>query len=256
MTLARLSEAVTRARSHSCPCFGAARGRRWSVVRRGRRGAMQRAGTVASLVLLCGCIISTASVRAPAPPSAESLQPLGRTVTFDVCPPRRGRAAATELGRREPAYRIARALERVGIEASLVPTPGSPARFTVTELEESKHDWSMVLSLLTFSIVPGYFVERDTLDVDIASPAAPNVVEHLRYQRQVSYFAWAPLIVHPDYVGTVVAAWMSAEAEDGGAENMMLRFAADLRDRVALDGPDVAWSEAYGVACSGRAGRR
>ncbi len=214
----------------------------------------RRAAMAASMVLLSGCIISTASVRAPAPPPPESLEPLGRSVTFDVCPPpRRGRPAGGELERRESAYRIARALDRAGIEASLVPSPGSPARFTVTELEESKHDWSMVLSLLTFSIVPGYFAERDTLDVNIASPT--NGVEHLRYQRQVSYYAWAPLIVHPDYIGTVVAAWMSAEAEDGGAENMMRRFAADVRDRLALDDPAVPWSEANGVACPSRAKR-
>ena len=57
---------------------------------------------------------------------------------------------------------------------------------------------SAVLSFLTLSVVPGYVVERKTLNVDIVGRRGATL--HLQYQARTTLLIWLPLIVAPDII--------------------------------------------------------
>lgn len=212
-------------------------------------------------MLASGClVIGVAQVKAPERLPQEGLPPLSQPVSFDVCIPARSwptqdTPAQRESSRRRLGDRIAGALARASVVAELTSTPGRPVRFTVTEREETDHEWSMVLSGVTFSLLPGYMVERRTLDVELSrldssQPGKTGMTEHLRYGSATRAYFWAPLIVYPDFIWSPVAGWSSSRYEDGGFERTIARLADDLRDRLGRGGPEASPSELVGVACS------
>jgi hypothetical protein len=150
-------------------------------------------------------------------------------------------------------------LSRAGVQADLVSGPGRPAHFTVTQRDrEYEHEWSMFLSMFTFSVIPGYLAERYNVEVDIAwrNPATGEMREHLVYERGVDAFVWAPFIVHPDFIGSINGAWESARYKDiyknaanAGFEGAILRLADDLRIRFGRGGLDGPPSAVVGVTC-------
>ena len=67
--------------------------------------------------------------------------------------------------------------------------------FTVTLSDTNPFDsGSTWLSLFTFSLVPGYSVGRETLDVDLAEPGAEQLPkkEHLQYESRETFFSGPP----------------------------------------------------------------
>lgn len=227
---------------------------------RGRCGAARRTGMLAPVILLSGCAVGIVSVRTPERLPAESLPPLTRRVSFDVCiPPGRGplTPAQIEHERKTQGDRIHAALSRAGVEAELTSSPGSPARFTVTERVQHEHVWSGLLSFFTLSVIPGYVVDRRTLDVDLAlgNPAQAGTREHLEYETRASTFIWVPLIVYPDVFVGINGGWVSAKGKDAGFEGTVQRLADDLRHRLGRGEPDSPWSEVDGVVCPSPTGR-
>ncbi len=198
-----------------------------------------RVALVLSVLALDGCAVGFATVRAPDRLPPERLPALPRRLTFDVC----------SANREELGARVREALSRAGVEADLVSSPGMAAHFTVTQRERRyEHGWSMALALLTFSIIPGYAVERHDVEVRIGR-------ELLVYERGVNHFVWAPFVVHPDFVSSIDGGWESARYKDmyrdmgAGFERTVQRLADDLRSRFGREAPDAPPADAAGVTC-------
>jgi hypothetical protein len=204
---------------------------------------------VAAILAFNGCGVGIVSVRAPKRLPAEGLPPLTERVSFDVCHP----------GRLYWAGAIREALARAGVETDLVSEPGMPAHFTVTPLDRAyAYEWSMMLSFLTLSIVPGYLAERYNVEVDIAlrNPGKGGAREHLVYERGVDGFFWAPFIVYPDTFGSINGGWDSTRYQEiqkkgdmVGFEETIQRLADDLRIRFGRRGLESTTTEAVGVTC-------
>ncbi len=211
----------------------------------GGGGAARRAAILATAVVLSGCVTGFVRVRTPERLPPESLPPLTERVSFDVC---MGRPTPREYDRALLGARIRTVLARGGVQADLVARPGAAARFTVTERQpRSEYGWIYGISAWTFSIMPGYLVERTTLEVNLAPP--PVQRERLTYERQMEHFVWLPFVVHPDFGGVVGSPWTSARYDDGGLEDTILRLADDLRVRLGGAGEGAPGAEARAVAC-------
>lgn len=220
-----------------------------------------RVGVLAHAVLLSGCIVGIVSVRTPERLPAAALPPLPQRLSFDVCPsvnlPRPLTAVQADHvrdARKRLADRIRGALSLAGVDAELV-RAGSPAHFTVTEVEKAfEHDGTFLLSLLTFSVLPGYMETVSGLQValSVRDPQGAIQFAPLRYEAAVRVFTWLPLIVYPDLVGNMGGGWESAKskAADGVAlDGMILRLADDLRERLGRDPVPWAEREARGAFC-------
>ncbi len=197
-----------------------------------------------SMLALGGCAVGITTVHKPGRLRADSLPRLDQRLTFDVCSP----------GRMELADRIQDALARAGVQADLVASPGMPAHFTVAQRERTfEGEWSMILSLFTFSVIPGYVAERYDMDVDVAVHSGDGGGrEHIVYERGVNQFAWLPFAVHPDFFGGLSGGWESTTSkelhrEETGLEETVQRLADDLRVRFGRDGD--ATSSSLRVRC-------
>jgi hypothetical protein len=208
-------------------------------------------GALVAVLMLAtnGCaVVKIGEMNAPPRLPAEILPPLTSPVVFDVClefnvePP-----SAIERQRLERADDVQAALARAGVPAELTSTAGAPADFTVTYgASHTQGGWSMVLSFLTLSIVPGYFVESGGLYVDLVwVDGDVEKREHFRYVTHTTFYIWLPLLLfHPDLVGGN-GGWSSDRMNDRGFEQSVARIGDDVRARLGRDG---ARSTA-GVAC-------
>jgi hypothetical protein len=190
---------------------------------------------------------------------ASTVPMLTQRIGFDVCvPPRSPPLTPREIEkeRRSLGDRISAALSRAGVSADLTPAPGSPARFTVTQLPtEFEHGWSMAVSLLTLSVIPGYFVDRTRFEVNLAwrDSAQLERRDHLQYESRMSNFVWAPLAVYPDFFMGLNGGWESSKSKDGGLEGTMARLADDLRVRLVREA--APGSDEVGVVCPNASAR-
>lgn len=178
------------------------------------------------LTALSGCAVGLASVDSPSPARAESPPVLPGEVSFDVALPWRG----GQTDRWEE--RIRKAFAGQGIR--VVPTRSRTeaqlgTHFWVSWTTATEHPASIILSFLTLSAIPGYGVERTRYDVDVEyRDAAGNAWrDHLQYEDRIRYFVWLPLIVHPDFIGSINGGWTS-EKVNSGLERVVGRLAADL----------------------------
>jgi hypothetical protein len=201
---------------------------------------------LASMMAFSGCAVGTAYVSVPARLTSAPLPPLIHLISFDVC-----RSPNSSPTREALGDRIRKSLSRAGVTADLSGGGSSPVDVTVTVREDQGPGWSALVSLLTLSVVPGYFVERTTLDVDLAWPDAGQVgrIEHLRYQSRVHRFIWLPLIVGMDFFLAPSGVFQSSKVEDGGFEQMVERLGDDIRARLAHGTAAAPVSGAGGVLC-------
>jgi hypothetical protein len=194
---------------------------------------------------LGGCAVGTAYVSAPERLPAKTLPPLTRPITFDVCQPDAGPA------REAMGKRIERALSGAGVQAHLAASD-SPVDFTVVLGEtDPGPGWSAIVSMLTFSVVPGYLVQLKTLDATVAWRDAQHVeTEHLSYQARTYVVIWLPLIVSMDFLWAMADGWTSSKVDDGGFRQMVKRLGDDLRARLGRDGVESPARGGGGVSCS------
>lgn len=205
------------------------------------------------LLELTGCVVGAARVDTPARLPSRTLPPLRRPISFDVCVPHNIEPpSGFEKERLAEGDTVRNALSRAGVPAQLTSTAGSPVEFTLTRRGvEYDGIWSVVVSGLTLSLVPGYYVERRTVDVDLAWPDAAQVRknEHLQYQSRMTVFVWLPLVVYPDIIGSINGGWESSKEKDAGFEGMVERLGDDIRTRVGRDRETPPLSEGVGVVC-------
>ena len=207
-------------------------------------------GLPARIVLLTcaiafgGCAVGTAFVSAPDRLPSNTLPPLTRPITFDVC--RDAGPIREALGKR-----IEQGLSQAGVQANLS-AGGSPVDFTVVFGKTGPEPgWSAVVSLLTFSVVPGFLVQLETLDVTVAWRDAQHVEsEHLSYQARTYGVIWLPLIVSMDFWWAVTDGWTSAKVDDGGFRPMVKRLGDDIRARLGREGVESPVSSGGGISCS------
>lgn len=204
-----------------------------------------------------GCAVGMAHVSAPPRLPAKALPPLYRTISFDVCPAPgelRARPQTVEAHRAALGDTVRRSLSRAGVAAKLAASPGLPVDLTITLRETSAPMWSVVLSMLTYSVVPGYGVERKTLDVDLAwdHGARTEKIEHLQYQARTNLFIWLPLIVAPDVIFAVTDGRVAPKVDDGGLTPMIERLGDDIRVRVGNEVADVEATGRPSVHCPTR----
>lgn len=206
-----------------------------------------------SVLTLDGCVVGAARVSAPARLPSEALRPLTRPITFDVCvspdvqPP-----SAFEGSRRVWGDRFRNALSRAGVPAELRSTAESPVDFTITRRGDLDDEWSAWLSFFTLSVVPGHYVQRTTLEVNLASADAAHVRqnEHLQYQSRMAVFVWFPLIFfHPDIFAGLNGGSESAQEKDAGFEQLVGRLGDDIRARLGRAGETPPTGEGVGVVC-------
>jgi hypothetical protein len=204
---------------------------------------------VVAMIGLCGCAVGTAYVSAPDRLPSQPLPPLTHPIRFDVCGTNLARPQRADEGKR-----VREALSRAGVPAELTPAAGSPVDFTVTVDGDFDFGWSATLSFLTWSVVPGYFVARRTLEVDLAWRDAAQVekTEHLRYQARTIVFIWLPLIVVPDFELVGDYGWSSPRFDDGGFKQIVARLGDDIRARLGGDAADPAQDPMVGVICPDR----
>ena len=208
-------------------------------------------------LLALGCLsIGIASVTKPERLPQEGLPALDQRLLFDVCvlpdtAAYQARPAQRDYLRTSVANRITKALARAGVRVQLVSPAGAPVHFTFSDTEVDDYEWSMVLSAVTFSIIPGYFAERHVMDVSLAraDPARLGRPERLQYRSKKAGYIWAPFLVYPDFIESPVAAWGSEKYTDGGFEGTMARLADDLRDRFGRGGAPAALDSKSGVTC-------
>jgi hypothetical protein len=198
-----------------------------------------------------GCAIGTTYVSAPPRLPSYTLPSLTRPIRFDVCvtypqfdrPPHEAARRAT-VGRR-----VRTLLSHAGVPAELTLLAGSPVDFTVTVSDQLGWMGSAVISITTLAVVPGYFVERKTLDVDLAwrDEAEVAKTEHLQYQARAHRFIWLPLVLSPDFVWP--GGWESRRSSDGGFKPMVERLADDIRVRRGRDDAETPIRPSRYVAC-------
>lgn len=207
--------------------------------------ARARIALLVSTIALSGCAVGTVYVSAPHRLPSKTLPPLTHPIRFDVCVSPQHGPAKEELGNR-----IREALSRAGVTAEHS-AGGSPVDFTATVRDDSGPMWSMVVSLLTFSVVPGYYVQRKTLDVDLAwrDAAQAGKTERLHYQSSAHAFSWLPLIVAMDFIWAVADGWVSPRVEDAGFKQMVERLGDDIRARLGGDTAAAPVRGTGGVAC-------
>lgn len=200
-------------------------------------------GTIA----VSGCVVGTAYVNAPARLPSQPLPVVARPISFDVCvvPDPQLKWAHFDGRRRALGDRVRIALRHAGVRAALTADAGSPVDFTISLRKESGPMGSFMLSLLTLSVVPGYEVERTTLDVNLAGRNA----EHLQYQARTTLLIWLPLILSPDIFMTLSDGWQSPTINDGGFRQMVGRLGDDLRLRLGHDGSEPPAPQTPGVKC-------
>lgn len=190
-----------------------------------------------------GCAVGTAYVTAPPRVPSQSLPEMAGPVSFDVCvvPEPRQRWQHIEEWRRAQGDRLRIPLRHAGVRAELTGDAGSPVDFTVTLRSDLGQMGSAMVSLFTFSVVPGYFVETKTLNVDIAGrDAAPGgPTEHLQYQARTTRLIWLPLFVAPDFIMTLTDGFQAPEVDDGGFRQMVGRLGDDIRARQGRAGGTV-----------------
>jgi hypothetical protein len=182
-----------------------------------------------AVVALNGCVYGTAFVSAPERLSSTTLPPLTRSLRFDVCDARVG------LDRAKEGTRFRKALWRAGVPAEMAPAWGMPVDFVITRGGGLEYGWSAIASAFTGTLVPGYAVQRTTLDVDLTWRDAEHVeqFEHLRYEARMSFVIWLPAILAPDVVFILADGWASPKVEDGGFRQMVERLGDDIRVRMA-----------------------
>jgi hypothetical protein len=212
-----------------------------------------RAALAILLLELTGCVVGAARVDTPARLPSKTLPPLTRPISFDVCvshniePP-----SGFEEERLADGDTVRNALSRAGVRAQLTSTAGSPVDFTLTRRGiEYDGIWSLVVSGLTLSLVPGYYVEWRTVDVNLAWPDAARVRknEHLQYRSRMTVFVWLPLVVYPDIFAGINGGWVSSKEKDAGFERMVERLGDDIRTRLGRDRETTPPSEGVGVVC-------
>ena len=186
-----------------------------------------------SMMTAGGCAVGTAFVSAPPRLPSQTLPELARPIRFDVCevPESRPNRLHPNQEREAVGERMRKALRHAGVRADLTADAGSPVDFTVSLRDDLGSMGSAVVSFLTLSLVPGYVVQRKTLNVDIAG--AP---EHLQYQARTTLIIWLPLIVSPDIIMSMSDGLQTAKIDDGGFRQMVGRLGDDLRARLGHDG--------------------
>jgi hypothetical protein len=192
-----------------------------------------------------GCAIGTAYVSAPDRLPSKALPPLTQPLKFDVCVPDSG-PRRQALGKR-----IETALSHAGVRADLS-DGGSPVDFTVVYWKDDlSPTWSAVVSIMSLSVVPGYFVELKKLDVNLAwrDAAQAEQTEHLQYQSRMYVFIWLPLIVTADLLWVGGDGWESRKMEDGGFRQMVARLGDDIRARLGNEGVEPPVRRGEGVVC-------
>jgi hypothetical protein len=117
--------------------------------------------------------------------------------------------------------------------------------FTVTLRDDWGPMWSLGVSFVTFAVVPGYVVERKTLDVDLVwrDPAEVEETEHLQYQSRTHRFIWLPLVLSPDFIFDVTHGWQSPKDENAGFTQMVERLGDDIRARRGRDSAEAPMPE-------------
>jgi hypothetical protein len=186
------------------------------------------ASTIMLLVLgLQGCIIGITSVDTPEVPSPRPLS-LG-DVTFDICDP-------NSTVRKDWTQRIERVLLRdFGIQTrSGTPLGNKPFfHFLVTPEQYSEsplEELSLRLSEFTFSVIPGYYVHDTHLRFQVSAMDAKgrSTIGGIAYQYRVRAFLWAPLIVYPDVVKSIIGGYENRDKYDRPQELLLRKFVMDV----------------------------
>lgn len=212
------------------------------------------------MLALGGCAVGFVRVSTPKRLPPHAAPPLEERIVFDVCVPASSPPLTPpqiERKRKALGDRVGKALAAAGVSAALTADPGTAARFTVTERAiEYDHVWSALLSFFTLSVIPGYEVERRTLDVNLAwrDPVQGDRRDHLKYEARVRYFVWVPLLAYPDFVVGPNGGWESSKVKDAGFEGTIARLADDLRDRLGRGGVETPPSDVAGVVCPSATG--
>jgi hypothetical protein len=207
-----------------------------------------RVALLVATMALGGCAVGSAYVSAPERLLAKDRPPLGRSIRFEVC-----KSPDHAPSAEDAASRVRTALSRTGVSAVSAAGP-SPIDLTVTlGGDDFDPSWSAIVSGLTFSLVPGYFVQRKSLDVELAwhDAAQGDKIEHLHYEARTKVFIWLPLMLSMDFLLTIDGGWESEKAEDGGVTQMIERLGDDIRARLGRDGAGPVRNEAAGPGCPG-----
>ncbi|HKI99347.1 MAG TPA: hypothetical protein VKB51_12820 [bacterium] len=217
------------------------------------------------LAMLGGCAIGVNFEHAPTPPPPGPTTALRDVlVVYDVCPARPGFMAASKAAPAPWVHEFPHVLRRDFGIASLREWPPTeprvvyvrvrlPALTTPTGLGLI----SGVLSTLTFSIIPGGYVEVHPVEFDVYAASAQGAVreETFRYEYRLTYVIWLPLVVYPDFVLPVYNSQALARRQ---LDPIIQRFMHDLDARLTAEGatglPPSASAELAGCPAEGKGG--
>ena len=188
--------------------------------------------SVMSLALgLQGCMIGITSVDTPEVPSPRPLS-LG-DVTFDICDPNSNvRKGWTQ--RIEPAL-----LRDFGIQTrSGKPLGNKPFFYFLVTPEHfsgsSLGSFSVLLSLFTFSAIPGYGAHDTHFSFQFSAMDANGITAtgDFSYQYRSMVFLWAPLIVYPDFVQSINGGYENRDKDNRATELLLRKFVMDAAERL------------------------
>jgi hypothetical protein len=199
--------------------------------------------TLPVALALPGCQVGINFLSAPHPPERHPLPAFeGARVVYDICPAAEI-APKAALAMREPWQdEFPRVLQRdFGIAAQGVwPQDGGRAYYVRVRLPELTTPRGLglvsgVISALTFSLIPGGYVERHPVLFDLYAGGAGDALqrETLRYEYRLTYLIWLPLIVYPDFL---IPGYRDADWQRRLLDPVIQSFVADADARLRAAG--------------------
>jgi hypothetical protein len=198
---------------------------------------------------LTGCAVGIITVNAPETSVQQNPIFIDRDVYFDVCVPS---DQDTALERAHTKWiwtsTIKEVLQRdFGVRAhEEAPATDKPYfHFLVTPIKD-KHktglnNLSFTISLLSFSVIPGYAVDQRKIDIQFATMDWDGAIiqDNYTYEYQIRYFLWLPLIFYPDILMGINGGYENTNKKNYlGLVRVIDRFILDATDKLHRQSKD------------------
>jgi hypothetical protein len=203
------------------------------------------------LVLSClqACGVGIMKVEGPQLPLIKNPFPIDRDVYFEVCvPPKLRNTGWNNVMNKK----IAAVLQR---DFTIQPHPEVPAidkpyfHFLFISETDNLYIASMLISFITFGVIPGYGVDQTEIDIQFATRDADGemIQGRYKYEYRDRYFLWLPLIFYPDIVMGINGGYTNKNKENLGLELVLNRFILDASERMRQQPKDDKTVDAFQV---------
>ncbi len=102
------------------------------------------------------------------------------------------------------------------------------------ESEDFLGIYSWLLSFVTLSAIPGYFAYDSHFNIQLSAMDANGVTTtgDYFYQYRQRVFLWAPLILYPDFIGTINGGYENPDKNNHAKEQIIRKFVLDAAEQL------------------------